>query len=192
MSENVSSKKRLRTALLGEREKLSRVLWRERSDEICRHVAAWIVAHDTDQVFAFASHRQEPDLAPLGAMLPDDVPLALPVIIGRGTMRFYRHQPDDVLTANRHGILEPHPHHEMSASAKTLVLVPCVACDEQGYRLGYGGGFYDRFLAAHPGVVSLGVVFAGFFTERLPSEAHDQPLNGVVTEEGVTLFSRKQ
>lgn len=168
------------------------LIWRAHSDEICRLLAPWILGQDFNQVFAFASHRQEPDLASLPALLPTDVRLALPVITGRGLMRFYAYGAHDELTANRYGILEPQPRQECPVTERTLVLVPCVACDQEGFRLGYGGGFYDRFLAAHPRVTSLGVVFSRFLLTRLPSEAHDQPLTGVVTEKGLESCLRSR
>lgn len=68
-----------------------------------------------------------------------------------------------------------------------VVLVPCVGFTDGGYRLGYGGGFFDRFLAAHPDVTAVGVAWA---VGRMPEGAflpgtHDLPLTLVVTEEGV-------
>ena len=64
-----------------------------------------------------------------------------------------------------------------------VLLVPCLGFTPQGYRLGYGGGYYDRYLAAHPGVCALGVAWdAGLLTaEQLSPQAHDQPLMAVFT-----------
>lgn len=68
-----------------------------------------------------------------------------------------------------------------------VVLVPCVGVTDDGYRLGYGGGFFDRYLAAHPDTTAVGVAWSvgrlapGQFTP----EPHDQPLMLVVTEAGI-------
>ena len=67
------------------------------------------------------------------------------------------------------------------------VLVPCVGFTRDGYRLGYGGGFFDRWLALHPHVTTVGVAWS---TQQIDAvefrpEAHDQPLTLIVTEEGV-------
>lgn len=65
-----------------------------------------------------------------------------------------------------------------------VVLVPCVGYSREGYRLGYGGGYFDRWLAAHPGVTAVGVAFAGSEVALEP-QAHDHPLTIVVTENEV-------
>ncbi len=68
-----------------------------------------------------------------------------------------------------------------------VVLVPCVGFTREGYRLGYGGGYFDRFLAAHPQVTAVGVAWAAaqIPLEALAPAAHDLPLMLVVTEQGV-------
>ena len=78
-----------------------------------------------------------------------------------------------------------------SASGKAVepdvVLVPCVGFTRSGFRLGYGGGFFDRWLAAHPGVTAVGVAWAHALIADgdLAVQPHDHPLTFVVTEEGV-------
>lgn len=68
-----------------------------------------------------------------------------------------------------------------------VVLVPCVGFTREGFRLGYGGGYFDRFMAEHPQVTAVGVAwsFAEITREELGPEPHDQPLMLVVTEQGV-------
>jgi len=68
-----------------------------------------------------------------------------------------------------------------------VVLVPCVGFTASGHRLGYGGGYFDRWLAAHPGVTSVGVAwaFARLDDAELAPEPHDQRLTLIVTEDGV-------
>jgi 5-formyltetrahydrofolate cyclo-ligase len=64
-----------------------------------------------------------------------------------------------------------------------LIIVPCLAFDSENYRLGWGGGFYDKFLAAQPKALKIGVCFQnGFIDGGLPREAHDIPLHRVITE----------
>jgi 5-formyltetrahydrofolate cyclo-ligase len=68
-----------------------------------------------------------------------------------------------------------------------VVLVPCVGFTAAGLRLGYGGGYFDRWMAKHPGVTAVGVAWgvAEVDEDALRAEAHDQPLTLVVTESGV-------
>lgn len=64
-----------------------------------------------------------------------------------------------------------------------LMIVPCLSFDKDNYRLGWGGGFYDRFLAAQPRAFKIGVCFQnGFAAGGLPHEPHDIPLDKVITE----------
>jgi 5-formyltetrahydrofolate cyclo-ligase len=68
-----------------------------------------------------------------------------------------------------------------------VVLVPCVAYTKSGHRLGYGGGYFDRWLAAHPHVTSIGVAWAAceISDAEFDAQPHDQGLTLVVTENGV-------
>lgn len=91
-----------------------------------------------------------------------------------------------------HGISEPVGGITAKLEKVDLVLVPGLAFDEGGRRLGRGAGFYDRFLEAFrakrgAGAVALGVCFEAQLVGEIPSEAHDQRLDGVVTEKRVLL-----
>jgi 5-formyltetrahydrofolate cyclo-ligase len=103
------------------------------------------------------------------------------------TFRLWRDGDD--LSPNRHGIHEPPAHRQ--AATPQAVLVPLLAFDADGVRLGYGGGYYDRTLAAlrqRGHIVAIGVAYAGQEVAKLPHAAHDQRLDGVVTEHGFRKF----
>lgn len=63
-----------------------------------------------------------------------------------------------------------------------LVIVPTLAFDKRGYRLGWGGGFYDRFLKAQPQALKIGLCFEANLIDKIPDEPHDVPLDMVITE----------
>ena len=69
-----------------------------------------------------------------------------------------------------------------------LILTPLLAFDDQGGRLGQGGGYYDRTFAALPDAIRIGFAYAGQRVERLALEPHDIRLHGVLTETGYTAF----
>lgn len=69
-----------------------------------------------------------------------------------------------------------------------VVLTPLLAFDEEGFRLGYGGGYYDGYFASHPNALRVGLAYEGQAVPRIPREAHDQPLHAVITECGVRIF----
>lgn len=89
------------------------------------------------------------------------------------------------LAAGAFGIPEPLPRcEECSSFEGALCVVPALCCDRRGHRMGYGRGYYDRFLARFGGV-SCGVVFEDFFLDEIPTEPTDMPLDMTVTEKAV-------
>ena len=88
------------------------------------------------------------------------------------------------LVAGLYGTSEP--ASDAPIRTPNLLLVPLLAFDRAGYRLGYGGGFYDRSLAGlRPhGVVAVGIAYAGQEIPQVPRESHDAPLDGILTESG--------
>jgi len=98
---------------------------------------------------------------------------------------------DDGLVPNRHGIREPAAAECWPPEEIDLVIVPALAFDKQGNRLGRGGGFYDRFLA-EPGVraVLCGLAFDIQVLDELPAEHHDRPVDVLVTDKEVRRFWR--
>lgn len=84
------------------------------------------------------------------------------------------------------GVLVPRNHVPVRASSLTAVVVPGLAFDERGHRLGRGGGVYDRFLGSLPGsVLRIGITPEALVAPELPTEPHDVPMHWVVTERRV-------
>lgn len=120
-------------------------------------------------------------------------PTCLPVVLGRGRpLAFRRWAPGDPLVEGAFRIAIPSP--EADTLEPDILLVPMLAFDDEGYRLGYGGGFYDRTLALRraraPGILAVGVAFAGQRVERVPRSAEDERLDWIVTEDGAQRFPR--
>ena len=84
------------------------------------------------------------------------------------------------------------PAEDAPRAVPGWIIVPLLAFDRAGRRLGYGGGYYDRTLAALPGVPTLGVAFACQRMEVVPAGPHDAPLDAVATEAGVMRFREAQ
>jgi len=119
---------------------------------------------------------------------------ALPVIAARHTpLDFHLWTPDTPMREGHHGIPEPASSQHVIPD---LLLVPCVGFDADGYRLGYGGGYYDRTLAAWPGggalPVTVGIAWEACRIDAgvLEREAHDLPLDAVVTDAATHLTVR--
>ncbi len=82
------------------------------------------------------------------------------------------------------GLRDPRPELPAWQGPIALILVPGLAFDASGHRLGYGKGMYDRFLAARPGAATVGLAFSGQLLERVPADAHDVPMARLLSERG--------
>ena len=153
-------------------------------------LSARIVAHalatlPKPRVAAFCwPIKHEPDVRPLLANWRSaDVRAALPVVVAESeALRFREWSPDSRLEADRYGIPTPTAGEWLTPD---LILLPLNGFDGAGYRLGYGGGYFDRTLAAlSPRPLAVGV---GFEINRIASirpAAHDQRLDWIITENG--------
>ncbi len=111
----------------------------------------------------------------------------LPVVKDNHTMHFYKWEKNDVLKINKFGMLEPallSPH-----IVPDIMLVPLLAYDNQNNRLGYGGGFYDRYLnkylKTHNNILTIGIAFSFQKHHKLPVSNNDVKLNYILTEKGI-------
>ena len=91
----------------------------------------------------------------------------------------------DNLMPSRFGILEPIETMKIAYKNIDLVLVPGIAFDKEGHRIGYGFGYYDKFLTKVPKAIKIGLAFDFQVVEKIPKEMHDVPVDMIVTEERV-------
>jgi len=127
--------------------------------------------------------------------------LYLPVITDfrHSRMRFVRYRTDSVMRVNRYGIAEPDPRHAEVVPARKLdlILLPLVAFDERGWRLGSGAGYYDRALHhlragrrwRRPKLIGVG--YECQRVARLQPDSWDVPLDGMLTERGLRYFTQQ-
>ncbi len=177
------SKQQLRGQLLQQRQAMSMTDWQQKSDRICQHVRATKWFQQAHTVFAYLSFRQEPTLQ---GLFSTDHRWGLPRCSGSELM-WHLWNPTDPqqLQVGRFGITEPKPMvPTITPLAADLILVPALACDRQGYRLGYGGGYYDRLLSQWPKIKTIGILFSTTDLPQLPIDSWDQPLQAICTEFG--------
>ena len=174
-----SAKARLRASFRQRRRALSAATQ-------CAHAAAVAEAlvprlGDGARIGAYMASDGEVDLTPVIEICwQRSLAVALPVVVADG-LQFADYRRDQTLRRNQYGILEPASPAE---ALPTLVLTPLVAFDGQGQRLGRGGGYYDRYLAAHPNAQRIGIAHECQRATRLPAGPLDVPLAAVVTELG--------
>ena len=118
---------------------------------------------------------------------------------GKGRMDFVRCEGPRDLCPGAFGLLEPRPElpgagPDVTAFRPKLILVPGIAFDRKGGRMGYGGGFYDRFLGGLPAggarPLTIGFCFGFQVVEHVPCAAWDRPVDGICTEGGLFWTSR--
>ncbi len=129
------------------------------------------------------------EIDPLPAMAAHQGPVCVPVIVGKAqALRFREWTPGCALVPGEFGALVP---AEGAWIEPEVLIVPLLAFDARGYRLGYGGGFYDRTLEglrSKRATIAIGFAFAAQQVAEVPIDATDQRLDLVVTETGVRLF----
>jgi 5-formyltetrahydrofolate cyclo-ligase len=153
---------------------------------IARHAEALDIKRGS-VVGAYHAMPDEADPSLLLARLVEmGAHIAFPRVAAKAMPLEYHLVPDgEVLAPGHYGIPEPMAH--WPAVTPVLLLVPLLAFDPRGHRLGYGGGFYDRTLAAL-NVPAIGIAYAGQEVAALPHEPHDIALDGVLTEHGLTTL----
>ena len=142
-------------------------------------------------VSGFAAIRDEINPAELLAWLhAEGYRLALPVMVGKNQPLVMRSwTPGDAMEAAAWGIAEP--TDDKPDVEPDIVLVPLLAFDASGYRLGYGGGFYDRTLAklrAKKPVIAVGLAYDEQLVDAVPVESYDERLDWVLTPSGPKKF----
>ena len=154
---------------------------------LAEHGLSFLTLAPSTIVSGFSAIRDEIDPAALLARLAGEGHLlGLPVMQGKGLPLVFRQwTPGDAMGKGTWGIAEPLPSRPVLEP--DVVLVPLLAFDRHGYRLGYGGGFYDRTLARlrkiKP-VVAVGIGYDELKVDAVPHLDYDQPLDWVLTPSG--------
>ncbi|MEW6547138.1 MAG: 5-formyltetrahydrofolate cyclo-ligase [Bacillota bacterium] len=159
------------------------------SERVKSHLLSHPVWQVSRVVLGYASFRQEVDTFPLLAdAVASGKELALPRVDRKRRVLDLLRVRDLAadLVPGYQGILEPDPGRcpPVDAALVDLVLVPGVVFDRRGFRLGYGGGYYDRLLGYLPRAVRVGLAFSLQVVDQLPVLPHDLPVDILVTEGG--------
>ena len=168
-------------------ERLSMADRHQRSVHLQEVLRVWLVGRTERAIGAYWAIKGEFDALPALYRWSEADParrIGLPVI-DRETKQldFHVWYPGCPMEEDAYGIPKP---KDTERFAPELLLVPCVGFGPGGLRLGYGGGFYDRTLAAlEPRPVTVGVGYAHGFVPWLEAEPHDVPLDVILTEDGV-------
>lgn len=150
-------------------------------------LADYLAGHRGKALAGYMAMRTEVD--PMAAMAAHQGAVGVPVIVAAGQpLRFREWSPGCALVEGDFKAMIP---VEGAWIEPEVLIVPLVGFDARGYRLGYGGGFYDRTLAmlrAKRPTIAVGFAFAAQELPQVPIDAYDQKLDAIVTEQGVRLF----
>lgn len=161
------------------------------SQSVARHFADHPILAFAQSFSGYLAMRGELDVRSVFSIMARFAKqTALPCITEQKTLLFRQWAPGDPLT--RHALGPEEPLTTAPALFPEIILVPLLAFDGGGGRLGYGGGYYDRTMQAmrrfeNPPLF-VGVGYSTQEVDLVPMDAHDQPLDGVLTELGVSIF----
>ncbi len=179
-------KNRIRQILRDRKAALTPAERLEKSTRICRHVMEKI--GDGEIVLAYTSKELEVNTNPLiDALLNHKNPVAVPIIQKEDiSLRLSYIHDRSVLVPSTFGVPEP-IGSEITARSEDIstILLPMLGFDRTGARIGYGAGYYDRFLEKNPGLKKIGIAFACQEIKRLPVDANDIRMDTIITEDGV-------
>jgi 5-formyltetrahydrofolate cyclo-ligase len=153
---------------------------------ICRHLMN--VISDGETVMVFTSKEKEVNTRPLiMALFRQGNPVVVPIIVKEDfSLRLSYLRDFSALVPSTFGVPEP-IGSEIPAAANDIgtIVLPMLGFDRKGGRIGYGAGYYDRFLSKNPGLRKIGIAFACQEVDNLPVDENDIKMDAIITEEGM-------
>ena len=178
----------IRKTVLGQRSALSAIEKFKAESVMLKSLLNWEVFKKAGVIHIFISMPDEPDTRPIiEHCWSSRKKIAVPVVLPDTYDLFHSEIKSlDDLVSGMHGTQEPHPERQIKINPESfdLVIVPGVAFDRQGGRLGHGKGYYDRFLEL-TNAFRLGLTFNRQLLETVPTELHDVPMNAILSESGI-------
>ena len=170
-------KKEFRKKMLEKRTAIPKELKKRKSREICDKILLSDVYRDAEVIFAYMPFRGEVDIIPvIEDAWKRGKRVAVPRVLGDTCMDFYYiHSLNDVESGTFH-VMEPRAVCQAAHEEKPFILTPGSAFTRDGYRMGYGKGYYDRYLEKHSAITA-GICYEEQFSLQMPVEETDQKLD---------------
>ena len=189
MIEIKQRKNELREAYKEKRRLLSPEEKREKDGKICELFMSLVSYRYSDTILMYSPLKNEIDVLPIGKnALEKNKNVAFPLCDStKSTMTYHLvTDVDNDLKKGSFGILEPHsflPEFNMKQT-NAVILVPGLVFDKKGYRIGYGKGYYDRYLSSFKGT-KIGICYSDFILDEVPRGRFDTSVDFIITEKGV-------
>lgn len=180
-------KKEIRTLIYKARKEMHEEAWKKATDKICNSVLKMQMFQEAEEIYCYVDYDHEVGTRQIienSWRLQKRV--FVPKVLGC-EMEFFEISGFDDLAPGMKGILEPVRTSEENKGSgnRGLMIMPGVAFDRSLHRIGYGGGFYDRYLETHRGLQKLAVAFTYQVLDEVPAEAFDICPDVLVTESAV-------
>lgn len=181
-------KQELRNRLLELRAGISEKNWKKRSGQIIEHLLQSDFFKEAVTIHTYISMNERREVCTdslLKTLIESDKKAVVPKTnFSDTTLTHSQLGSISELESNKWGVREPSKIRPVDIGDIDLIIVPMAAADRKGKRLGYGKGFYDRFLAQSE-ATKVGLVFSEFLFDEIPAENFDEKLDIIITEEGV-------
>ncbi len=186
------SKKTIREQVLGARKLIGTAEMKELSFAIQRRLTDSVNFRQAETIFVYMSMAEEIGTDRIiAAAERQNKTILVPVITAKGIMRPCKLSSDTEFEKNSFGTLEP-VSRDFYTGRIDLCVTPALAVDKRGYRIGYGGGYYDRFFSENGDVFKAALCFEQFFFDEHEFDAkeHDIAVDGIFTEDRTILFEK--
>jgi 5-formyltetrahydrofolate cyclo-ligase len=177
----LSNKVELRQQLIAARRSMSEEAKSLADARILQRLSEWLDTHQPASLGAYIAMSGEPELLPLYESLNSrGIMLAMPVVLEKNQPLIYvRWLPGEPLKRDASGTMAPARHDPIIQPE--VILAPCLGYNDEGFRLGYGGGYFDRTLAQIPKPTAVGIAYAMSLTP-FATEIHDIALDVIITD----------
>ncbi|MBR5314665.1 MAG: 5-formyltetrahydrofolate cyclo-ligase [Clostridia bacterium] len=185
-------KNSIRTEYKAKRKLINAEQKAEMDEAICKRFLSLSSYRFADTVLLFAPLQNEINTYPIAQdALAKGKKLAFPRCIEGNDMVYHYVNSLDQLKPGKYGIMEPSDDLPLfnNDGGHTVCILPAIVYDKKGYRLGYGKGYYDRFLSSFKGV-KVGLVYNDFIINEVPIGRYDLPSDIVITEKRVISFAK--
>ncbi len=187
----MKEKKSIRARIIGMRDGLSPVEIDKKSYSIAEKLYSDYRLKKAETIFIFTSFGSEVDTHRIiEKLLSTGRSVCIPKIMRKHLMAAVRIGSLEELRPNKFGILEPVEGEKVDPQEIDLIVVPGVAFDRRGYRIGYGGGFYDAFMSKIPGVDKIALAYDLQLIDRIDNEGWDIRVDTLITESSAYHFKR--
>ena len=173
-------KKELRKQIRAQKRAMTAEMIEQASQSLARQFYATAYYENAETIYGYLPYNQEVRTVPiLEQALRDGKKVAVPKVYG-DTMRFIYLDDLTQVVPSEMGIPEPVADAPVARDEKALVLMPGLAFDKKGNRMGYGGGYYDKFLAEEPDHPTVALCYGFQMVEHIPTEDYDIPVDLVL------------